>query len=222
MALIIYGANLSPFVRKVRVVLAEKGVEYKLDPVSPFGAPPEFSEISPLRRIPVMRDTDQPEPNTLPDSSIICDYIEHRFPKPPLFPADPFQRARALWFEEYADSALAEGVGRGLFFERVVKKMLRQPTDESLVASTLKEKLPKVFDYLEREIGSNDYLVGNSFSIADIAVGTMLVNFVHAGESVDRARWPKLASYIERLHGRPSFAACIKEEEGVVSRFKAA
>jgi glutathione S-transferase len=52
MALIVYGANLSPFVRKVRIALAEKGLEYKLDPVNPFVPPPEFLSISPLKRIP--------------------------------------------------------------------------------------------------------------------------------------------------------------------------
>ena len=79
MALIVYGANLSPFVRKVRVALAEKGLEYKLDQVSPFSPPPEFLAISPLKRIPAFRDTDLPEPNSLADSSIICDYLEHKF-----------------------------------------------------------------------------------------------------------------------------------------------
>ena len=56
MTLIVYGSSLSPFVRKVRVVMAEKGLEYTLDPVSPFAPPPEFLEISPLKRIPAFRD----------------------------------------------------------------------------------------------------------------------------------------------------------------------
>ena len=86
MALIVYGANVSPFVRKVRVVLAEKGQDYKLEPVNPFAPPPEFLKISPLKRIPVLLDTDLPEPNTLPDSSAISDYLEHKFPKPALYP----------------------------------------------------------------------------------------------------------------------------------------
>ena len=97
MALTVYGSTISPFVRKVRIVMAEKGLEYTLDPVNPFGAPPEFAEISPLKRIPAFRDTDVPEPNTLCDSSVICDYLEHKFPNPALYPSNPFQRARALW-----------------------------------------------------------------------------------------------------------------------------
>lgn len=74
MALIVYGGSVSPFVRKVRVVLAEKGLGYSLEQINPFSPPPDFAEISPLKRIPAFRDTDLPEPNTLADSSVICDY----------------------------------------------------------------------------------------------------------------------------------------------------
>src|ERR1700742_250521 len=118
MALIIYGGSVSPFVRKVRVRLAEKGLDYSLEQISPFRPPPDFRDISPLGRIPAFRDTDLPEPNHLSDSSVICAYIEHKFPTPALYPGDPYQRARALWFEEYADTMMAENLGRGLFFER--------------------------------------------------------------------------------------------------------
>lgn len=222
MGLIVYGANLSPFVRKVRVLLAEKGVSYELDPVNPFTAPPEFLKISPLKRIPVLRDTDLPEPNTLPDSSVICDYLEHRYPEPKLYPSEPFERARALWYEEYADSSLAQAIGSGLFFERIVKKLLRQQPDESICATTLTEKIPPVFDYLEGEIGEREFLVGKGFSIADITVGTMLVNFEHAGETPDPKRWPKLAAYMKRVHGRPSFKAVIEEERPVIVSVRAA
>jgi glutathione S-transferase len=222
MALIVYGSNVSPFVRKVRVVLAEKGLEYKLDQINPFAPPPEFLAISPLKRIPVLRDTDLPEPNTLPDSSIICDYLEHKYPSPPLYPAKAFERGRALWYEEYADSAMASNIGSGLFFERIVKRMMRSQTDEAICQKTLTEKLPPLFDHLEHELGGNDYLVGNAFSIADISIATMFVNFKHAGEAMDGARWPKLAAYIERIHGRPSFKAMLDEENPLVQRFRAA
>src|ERR1700743_1341902 len=147
MALIVYGGSLSPFVRKVLIVLAEKGVEAENENINPFAPPPEFLAISPLKRIPVLRDTDVPEPNTIPDSSAICDYLENKFPNPPLYPKDAFQRARALWLEEYADSAVAMCVGRGLFFERIVKKMMSQEPDEATCKKTLQENLPPLFDH---------------------------------------------------------------------------
>jgi glutathione S-transferase len=222
MALIVYGGSISPFVRKVLVVLAEKGVEAKVENVNPFAPPPDFVAISPLKRIPVLRDTDVPEPNTIPDSSVICDYLERKFPQPPLYPNDPFQRARALWYEEYADTLVAPTIGPGLFFERVVKKMMKQETDEDLCRKTLHEKLPPILDHLEREIGNSQFFVGDTFTIADVSVGTMFVNFEHAGETVDGARWPKLAAYVMRIHDRPSFRALIDKETPLIKRFRAA
>jgi glutathione S-transferase len=222
MGLIVYGANLSPFVRKVRVMLTEKGVDYTLDPVSPFQPPPEFLEISPLKRVPVLRDTDVPEPNTLPDSSAICDYIEHKYPSPALYPADPFKRARAIFYEEYADTQVAQNIGRGLFFERIVKKLMRQTPDESVIARTLKEVMPPIFDWLDKEIGTKAYFVGDAFSIADISMGTMFVNFEHTGEKIDTTRWPNLARYIAMIHARPSFKAMLDEERPICERVRAA
>jgi glutathione S-transferase len=222
MALIVYGGTLSPFVRKVMIVLAEKGVEAQNEQVNPFAPPPEFLAISPLKRIPVLRDTDVAEPNTLPDSSVICDYLENKFPNPPLYPKDPFLRARALWYEEYADSLVAVAIGPGLFFERVVKKMMKQETNEELCKKTLHEKLPPILDHLEKEIGDKDYFVGNTFTIADISVGTMFVNFEFAGETVDAARWPRLAAFVKRVHARPSFQANMVKEAAFVKRIRTA
>jgi len=222
MTLMIYGSTISPFVRKVRVVLAEKGLDYKLDPVNPFAPPPEFLAISPLKRIPAFRDTDLPEPNHLSDSSVICDYLENKFPTPALYPGDPYQRARALWYEEYADSILAATVGPGLFFERVVKRIMKGQPDESVCQATLTQKLPPLFDYLEKEIGDKQFFAGDAFSIADIAVATMIVNFEHAGEAIDAARWPKLSAFAKRVHERPSFKTCIEEERPFIQRVRAA
>src|ERR1035437_10120300 len=109
-----------PFVRKIRVLLFEKGVDYTLEPIDPFRQPPDFAEISPLKRIPVLRDSVVPEPNTLPDSSVIADYLENKFLTPALYPTVPLARARALWFEEYMDGGVFPVMGPGLFFERVV------------------------------------------------------------------------------------------------------
>jgi glutathione S-transferase len=222
MALTIYGSTVSPFVRKVRVVMAEKGLVYSIDPISPFRPPPEFRDISPLGRIPAFRDSDLPEPNHLSDSSVICDYLEHKYPSPALYPGDPYARARALWFEEYADSILAETTGRGFFFERIVKKIMKGETDEALCQATLTERLPPLFDYLQGQLGDGEYLAGGAFSIADIAVATMLVNFEHAGGEIDVARWPALAAYVKRIHERPSFKACIDEERPFIQRVRAA
>ena len=223
MALIVYGGSVSPFVRKVRVAMAEKELAYSLEQINPFSPPPDFVEISPLKRIPAFRDTDLPEPNNhLADSSVICDYLEHKYPNPPLYPKEPYARARALWFEEYADSQIASNMVRPLFFERVVKKILKLQTDESVCEAALRDHMPAIGDYLEKEIGNNEYMVANAFSIADIAIGSMFVNIHHVDEGIDPARWPKLAAYVARVHARPSFRAPIEEESPFVKQLRAA
>lgn len=117
---------------------------------------------------------------------------------------------------------MAQNIGRGLFFERIVKKMMRGQPDEAVCQKTLTQELPPLFDHLEKEVGDKQFLAGGAFSIADISVGTMLVNFKHCGEALDTARWPKLAAYIERIHARPSFKAVIDEETPLITRFRAA
>ena len=216
MALTLYGSNLSPFVRKVRILLFEKGVDYTLDPINPFRQPPEFAAISPLKRIPVLRDPDMPEPNTLPDSSVIADYLENKFPKPRLYPQEPFTRARALWIEEYMDDGVFPVMGRGLFFERVVKKFQRGVTDTALCDRTINESLPPLFDYLEGEIRGRNFFAGEEYSIADIAVGSVMVNYRHSGEDLDATRWPALAAHVSKLHARPSFQAMLADEQKLI------
>src|SRR5690606_13057171 len=95
----LFGANVSPFVRKVRAYMAEKGLAYEHEPVNPFQPPPNFRSISPLGKIPALLDGDRP----LPDSTAICLYLERRHPERPLYPVDDYLYARALWVEEYVD-----------------------------------------------------------------------------------------------------------------------
>src|SRR5262249_41546510 len=105
----LYGASPSPFVRKVRVVMHEKGIAYEHEFVGPGSRKPEFRAISPLGRIPGLVDGDL----SVSDSSVICAYLERTHPDPPMFPRDPKQYARALWYEEYGDTALAAGAAFG-------------------------------------------------------------------------------------------------------------
>jgi len=207
--LTVLGANASPFVRKVRVFLAEKGVPYELDPVIPFNVSAEFKKLSPLGKIPALKDGDA----TLCDSSIICAYLERKHPEPPLYPADPYQYARALWFEEYADTALIQVIGPKIFFQRVLNPLFfNKPTDEAVVRAAVEEELPPLFDYLENELPGGEGIAGGRFSIADIAIGSMIVNLQHGRESIDAQRWPKLARHVAAVHERPSFRALIQEE----------
>ena len=209
MAMILYGINASPFVRKVRVVLAEKGIKHEREDVIPVNVSDEYRKISPLGKIPALRDGDK----AMCDSSVICAYLERTHPQPSLYPSDPYEYARALWFEEYGDSALVNVAGPKIFFPRIVgPRFFNRPTDEAAVQKAIDEELPPLFDYLESQLGSGDTIVGKQFSIGDIGICTQFVNLRHAGVGVDTKRWPKLARYVAAVHERPSFKALIEEE----------
>ena len=208
----LYGVGLSPFVRKVRVLLAEKGLSYEHDPVLPFNVSAEYKAISPLGKIPAYRD----ERGALADSSVICAYLERRHPTPALYPSDPYEYARALWFEEYGDSPLVAITGPKIFFQKIVgPRFFNQPTDDAVVSKAVSEELPPFLDYLESQL-TGDWLAGSQFSIADISIGTQFVNLRLAGVSVDTARWPKLARYIARVHERSSFKTLIEEDRAAL------
>ncbi len=180
----VHGVNLSPFVRKVRVALAEKNIAYEQDPVLPFGPREELMKISPLGKIPVYEE----DGFTVPDSSVIISYLEQTHPNPPLYPSDPRDRARALFLEEYADTRVLDWV-QPIFFERIVgPRFMNKETDTARVDEALKEGLPPVLDYLESQVSEGGTAVAGRFSVADIAIGSFFVNLMHAGEKVDASR----------------------------------
>ena len=141
----LHGVSLSPFVRKVRATLALKGIDYELANVMPGAMEPDFLAKSPLSKIPVWEEDGW----TLPDSSVICAYLERIEPEPAIYPSDPREYATALFWEEYADTRLVES-GTPVFFQRVVRgRFFNQPVEEDIVRRHLDEVLPPVFDQLE-------------------------------------------------------------------------
>jgi glutathione S-transferase len=212
---ILHGASLSPFVRKVRVALAEKGLDYTLDPVVPFGASAEYKKMSPLGKIPCYTPRDGVH---IPDSSVIIAYLERTEPKKPLYPDNAEEFARALFLEEYGDSALAQALSTPFFQRIVAPTFLGQQTDDAAIKNALEVQLPPLFAWLDEQIGSRKFLVADRLTIADIAITSPFVNFMHAGEKVDAAKYPNLARYLGEMLERPSFKELVDEERAIFNR----
>lgn len=207
--MIVYGASLSPFVRKTLAAAAEKGIEIE-HKVGRFGAPdPEFEETSPFRKIPGFRDGDF----CLSDSTAIIQYFEGIKPEPALIPSDPKARARTIWFEEYADTILVNAAGP-MFFNRVVAKLIGQEGDEA-AAEKAEKALGPILDYLESQI-DGDYLVGDSLTLADLAVASPFVNLGHL--NFDLSPWPKAKAWSQAILARPSFARYVAAEQRMFGR----
>jgi glutathione S-transferase len=214
----LYGSRFSPYVRKIRVLCAEKSVPYELIDVNVFDPPAWFPRISPLKRIPVLHDAEAQAYGFLPDSSIIAAYLDQLFPTPPLYPTAAWARAQATWLEEFVDTDLIGRMGFEVFRPRVVSRLMGQPCDEALVQKSLTISLPPLFTYLEQHLADRRFFIGETMSIADIAVASPFVNFHHAGETLNPLLYPALAAFVTRLHARPSFANVIAQEEGTLRK----
>lgn len=217
MTLKIYGTPMSPFVRKVRACMHEKGLDYEIDPVSPFDPPEGWRTLSPLGRVPVLRDTDvgtEGAAGTLSDSSAICVYLERIAPEPPLYPSNPFQHARACWLEEFADTELAVRIGFGILRTVIAAPLNGEAPDWETAEATVREKLPRSFAYLEGQLDEDaEFFCDDAVSIADIAITAQLIGFRHAGFQLDTATYPKLAAWLERMLGRRSIASIVAEDK---------
>ncbi|WGM30452.1 glutathione S-transferase family protein [Brevundimonas sp. NIBR11] len=192
----VIGNPVSPYVRKILAICAMKGIEVAIDPITPFRGDDAFSAISPLRRIPVWIE----DGVTLCDSSIIAQYIEDTRPQPSILPADPKDRARARWIEEYADTRLFDVLGWKLFFQIAIKpRILKEPMDRDAVEHAKAVEIPETFDYLETLMPTEGYLFGASPGLADFSLAPAFLNARVVGTEIDAARWPKLAVWLNRV-----------------------
>lgn len=218
MSMTVYGAPLSPFVRKLRLCLIEKGLDYELEVIMPFGQPDWYRELNPLGRIPAFRDGDV----KLADSSVICQYLEERYPElPSLYGENAEQRARVRWLEKYADYELAPLCTFSVFRNRVLKASMGQPCDEQKVQETLQQALPSHFDYLQNTLGDGPYFLGEQLSMADLALACQLINMEHGGETLDASRWPKLAAHYQRIKSRTSVQQLLPGELRTLEKLSA-
>jgi glutathione S-transferase len=205
----VIGSFVSPYVRKVLACLELKGLDYRVDPITPFFGNDAFEALSPLRRIPVLIDGDV----TLCDSSVICAYLDEAYPQRPLLPADPKDRAKARWLEEFADTRLGDIFIWALFYQRVVRPAVwGEPSDEARIAKAVNEEAPQALDYLEGQLPAAGFLFGE-LGLADIAVASFFRNADYAGFTIDADRWPKTARFVGDVLGHPVLAKLLAFED---------
>lgn len=205
---VVYGARLSPFVRKVEAVLGHAQAPYDFEDVNIMSMPDWFIEISPARRIPVLRDKTlgaEGVPGTIADSSAIILFLDRRL-NIGLYGQSAFEGGRAAWFEEYADTVLALPLGLELFRPIMFPRLSGKEPDLDRARNTWREKLPPIFDYLETSLDGGAHFVGDRLSIADIAVGCQMAQLDLVAGLPDARKWPALVKHAEAMKARPGIA----------------
>lgn len=210
--MIIHGARPSPFVRKVIVYAAEKGIEVEVQPAG-FGRGAEgYFKGSPFGKIPALEDGDF----LLCDSTAIITYMDALRPGTEMIPAEPKARARTIWYEEFGDTVV-QPAGAKIFFNRVVARALKAPQDMVAADKAEADEMPRLYDYIEGVLPDSGWLIEDRFTLADLAAACPIINVAYCSDGLDAARWPRVAAWVDAVKARPSVAAALAEEAPIVA-----
>ena len=205
----LYSGPLSLFTAKVRIALDEKGLAYEKITV-PFsrekGYEPKHPDVlaaNPKGQVPVLVDGDV----TLYDSTVILEYLEDRYPEPPLYPREVRERARCRQLEAASDE---------VFFPMVfdlIQEVFYKPDpatrDAARVASAL-ERIGGIYARLDRELAGREHLCG-AFSVADIAT-FLTTGFATSLGAPPPATLANFGAWLARVGARPSVQ---RDQEGM-------
>jgi glutathione S-transferase len=180
----LYDADRCPYCARVRIALAEKGIEYETVEVDLDDRPAWIYEKNPLGRVPVLEE----DTFVLAESAVIDECLDDRYPDPPLWPADPADRAlgRMLVFR-------FDELSRPYYAVRRGEDGARELLDSALAT-------------LDAVLQEQQFLSGREFGLADIAYVPWILRARDRME-VDLERFPALAEWVGRLEQRSSIAA---------------
>jgi len=210
--IVLYEHPLSPYAQKVKIALREKGVAF--EPRMPDllgGGDTDFQAANPRREVPALVD----DQTAIFDSTIILEYIEDRWPDPPLLPRAAAERARVRMLEELCDTYY-EPINWAVFEVRAFQRATGALAERLLHRATA--QVGGINGYLDRQLGSHQYFNGASFGWGDLAV----VPFVHAADMSGNqpATGSALAAWLERVRARPSIAQTFEEAVGSMEGFQ--
>lgn len=200
-------ATPSPYARKVRIALIEKGIPFELQTEVPWHGTTATPAYNPLEKLPVLV---LPDGTGIYESRFILEWLEVHHPLPRLLPDDPQDVLRARQIEVIADG-ICDAVVL-LFFER-----MRDAPSAEWMARQRRKVEGGVRALAER--ATDGFLVGDRFGLADIAAGTVLRYLsVRFAEFNWAAMYPALATMSARLEARPSFAATVPVPQKIVEK----
>lgn len=195
------GSLTSPFVRKVRIVLAEKKIDYDFELDSPWDAGNGISRFNPLGKVPVLVLDDG---TPLYDSRVIVEYLDATAPNNRLIPSGGRERILVRRWEALADGMNDAAVAGFLEAKRTPDKRSDEWIDRQ------RGKITEGLQVMAADLGEQSWCHGTSISLADIAVGACLGYLEFRYTDIDwRNSYPKLTRLYEKLMQRPAFAETV-------------
>jgi len=203
----LYHYPLSPFSRKVRLVLAEKKIEVELVEERYWEERADFLRLNPAGQVPVLRT----ENLILPESNAICEYLEERYPNPPLLPKTPEARAETRRLTYWFDDKFYREVTKNLIGERVEKKVMGRGYPDSKNVKTGSQKIKFHLDYMDWLLDRRRWLAGDQMTLADFSAAAQLSCLDYISD-VDWNRSSLVKDWYAKIKSRPAFRSLLADQ----------
>ncbi|WP_260926713.1 glutathione S-transferase family protein [Novosphingobium sp. 9] len=209
----IYQFPLCPFSRKVRLLMAEKGIAYELQTARPWEGEDRFFAMNPAGRTPVVHETERAI--TLSDSRAICEYFEETVDRNPLISGTAQQRAEIRRLVAMFDENFYAAVTEPLLHERMKKRLvLRQSPDAKMLREAMK-LAHDYLDYIDYLIDNRPWLAGATITLADFAAAAQISVADYLG-GLDWSSHEQARAWYMWIKSRPSFRPLLSERMEVI------
>ena len=203
----LYHVPLSPFCRKVRLVLAEKKMDVELIEERYWEQSTEFLRRNPAGKVPILRH----EGALLTESTPICEYIEELNPEPSLIPKDAKTRYEMRRLVSWFDDKFHHEVTSNLLYERVNKKVSGQGFPDSKNIKEGARKIKYHLDYMAWLLEHRRWLAGDTMTLADFAAAAHLSSLDYISD-VDWNRSSVVKDWYAKIKSRPAFRNILSDQ----------
>ena len=203
----LYHVPLSPFCRKVRLVLAEKRVEVELVEERYWEQDPDFLRRNPAGKVPVLRM----DGRIMAESQAICEYLDEVIPEPPLLPRKPEDRYEVRRLCAWFDDKFHHEVTANLLYERVNKKITKMGYPESRNVKAGAKAVKYHLDYMHWLLDQRRWLAGDSMSLADFAAAAHISALDYISD-VDWNRSANVKDWYAKIKSRPAFRGLLADQ----------
>lgn len=202
----LYHVPLSPFCRKIRLVLAEKKIEVELIEETPWDQRMDFLRLNPAGKVPMLRI----DGLILSESNSIFEYLEEVYPTHALLPGTAPERAEARRLVAWFDDKFHHEVTANLLYERVYKRLQKSGYPESEKIKAGAKNIKYHLDYIGWLMEGRRWLAGDQMSIADFAAAAQLSSLDYIGD-VDWARNEAMRDWYSKIKSRPAFRSILAD-----------
>ena len=202
----LYHLALSPFCRKVRLVLAEKRIEVELVEERYWEPGSEVLKRNPAGKIPVLRM----DGRLMAESQAICEYLDETVPAPPLMPGSPLERYEVRRLCAWFDDKFNRECTRPVMAERVWKKVMRQGHPDSRTVKAGLAAIRRHMDYMRSLLEHRRWLAGDTMTLADFTAAAHLSCLDYISD-VDWTHSAEVQEWYAKIKSRPAFRSLLAD-----------